>query len=60
MIVRAMGKDASENPMRVVEVEKLMLNVRVGESGDRLVRAEKALQQAERRILSHTQSLTSH
>ena len=41
--VRAMGKDVSEKPMRVVKVEKLMLNSRVGESGDNLVRAEKAL-----------------
>ena len=50
-----MGKDASENPIRVVKVERL----RVGESGDRLVRAEKALQQVERRILSHRKSRKS-
>ena len=45
-----MGKDAFENPMRAIKVEKLVLNVRVGERVDRSVRAEKALQQAERRI----------
>ena len=58
-IVRAMEKDAYENPMRVVRVEKLVLNVRAGASGDRLVRAEKALQQAERRIQSHRKSRKS-
>ena len=36
-----------------------MLDVRVGESGDILVRAEKALQQAERRIQSHRKSRKS-
>ena len=36
-----------------------MFNVRVGESGDRLVRAEKALQQTERRIQSHRKSRKS-
>ena len=52
LIVRAMEKDASVNPMRVVNVEKPVLKVRVGESVDRLVRAENALQQAERRLQS--------
>ena len=36
-----------------------MFNVRVGESGDRLVRAQKASQQAERRIQSHRKSRKS-
>ena len=54
-----MSKEASENPMRVLKVVKLVLNVRVGEGGDRLVRAEKALQQAERRIQSHRKSRKS-
>ena len=39
--------------------EKIVLDVRVGESGERSVRAEKALQQAERRIQSHRKSLGS-
>ena len=50
--LRPMGKDASENPMRDIKVEKLVLNVSVD---DRSVRAEKALQQAESKI--HTESL---
>ena len=54
LIVRAMEKDASENLMRVIKVEKLVVDVRDGESGDRTFRAEKVLQQVERtRIRPH-------
>ena len=47
LIVRAMGKDASENPMRAINVKELMLNICVGECGDRWVCGEKVSQQAE-------------
>ena len=46
LIVRDMEKDASENPRCVQESDvsnQLVLNVRVGESGERSVRAEKSV-----------------
>merc|ERR1711862_305788 len=39
------GKMSEDNSMRAIRVEKLTLNICVGESGDRLTRAAKVLEQ---------------
>lgn len=39
------AEDKAKNPMRELRVDKLIINCCVGESGDRLTRASKVLEQ---------------
>lgn len=45
LCVQASTKNKAANPMREIFVEKLILNISVGESGDRLTFAARVLNQ---------------
>ena len=45
VLLEMSAEDKAKNPMRTLQVDKLIINCCVGESGDRLTRAAKVLEQ---------------
>ena len=41
VVARSQADENTENPMRAIRIHKLVLNICVGESGDRLTKASK-------------------
>lgn len=55
-----MAEDKAQNPMRQLKIDKLIINCCVGESGDRLTRAAKVLEQLTDRKPVFSKGNTAH